>query len=141
MSDDVGLQRLEAVEGNGRIGRRIGARALDQNLVADRQRDRQGIHVLLVHHVGRIAGRTGEHAGLHLVSVMRGADRVADRLVHGFGETAELSALTSAGPTGLRRGNRSTDAAPIFLAQNDPLVLMLGVADGGAEGILDIGLR
>jgi hypothetical protein len=50
--------------------------------------------------------------------------------------------LTNAGPAGLRRGNLDTDAAPpIFVAQNDPLVLMLGVADGAAEGTIDIGLR
>jgi uncharacterized repeat protein (TIGR01451 family) len=56
-------------------------------------------------------------------------------------EAAELSALTSAAPTGLRRGERSPDPAPIYLAQNDPLMVMLGVADGAAEGTIDIGLR
>ena len=57
-------------------------------------------------------------------------------------ETAELSALTNVSPSGIRRGNLSTDdAAPIYLAQNDPLVVMLGVADGAAEGTIDIGLR
>jgi hypothetical protein len=57
-------------------------------------------------------------------------------------EAADLSPLTNAGPAGLRRGNLDTDAAPpIFVAQNDPLVLMLGVADGAAEGTIDIGLR
>jgi hypothetical protein len=57
-------------------------------------------------------------------------------------ETSDLSPLTNAGPTGLRRGNLSdADAPPIFVAQNDPLVLMLGVAGGAAEGTIDIGLR
>jgi len=56
-------------------------------------------------------------------------------------ETAELSALTNAGPTGLRRGDRTPNPAPIYVAQNDPLMVMLGVADGAAEGTLDIGLR
>jgi uncharacterized repeat protein (TIGR01451 family) len=57
-------------------------------------------------------------------------------------ETAELSALTNVSPSGIRRGNLSTDdAAPIYLSQNDPLVVMLGVADGAAEGTIDIGLR
>ncbi|HJV68114.1 CARDB domain-containing protein [Ideonella sp.] len=56
-------------------------------------------------------------------------------------ETADLSPLTSVAPAGLRRGNRSIDAAAIFLAQNDPLVLMLGASGGVAEGIIDIGLR
>lgn len=57
-------------------------------------------------------------------------------------EAADLSVLTNAGPTGLRRGNLDTAAAPpIFVAQNDPLVLMLGVAGGTLEGTIDIGLR
>lgn len=57
-------------------------------------------------------------------------------------ETAELSALTNVSPTGIRRGNLATDVAPpIFVAQNDPLVVMLGVADGALEGTIDIGLR
>ena len=57
-------------------------------------------------------------------------------------EAADLSPLTNAGPTGVRRGNLATDAAPpIFVAQNDPLVLMLGVAGGALQGTIDIGLR
>lgn len=56
-------------------------------------------------------------------------------------ETADLTPLSSVAPTGLRRGNRSTDAAAIFLAQNDPLVLMLGDSGGPAQGQIDIGLR
>ena len=47
-SDDVSLQRIKAVESNRRIGRRVGARAFDQNLITHRQRDRQRIHVLLI---------------------------------------------------------------------------------------------
>jgi len=56
-------------------------------------------------------------------------------------ESASLSPLTGVAPTGLRRGNRSTDAAAIYLAQNDPLTLMLGASGGLAEGTIDIGLR
>ena len=71
-SDDVGLQRREAVEGDRRVGRRIGAGALDQHLVADLQADRQLIRLLLVQHVGRVAGRAGEHAGCRFASPSRG---------------------------------------------------------------------
>ncbi len=56
-------------------------------------------------------------------------------------ETASLTPLTAVAPTGLRRGNRSTDGAAIFVAQNDPLVLMLGEAGTLAQGTMDIGLR
>ncbi|ENN87458.1 hypothetical protein RHSP_28371 [Rhizobium freirei PRF 81] len=90
-SDDVSLQRVETVERHSRVGRGVGTGAFDQDLVADGERHRQRIEVLLVEHVGRIAGRTGNDAGLHLVAVAHRADRVADRLVHGFGETAELA--------------------------------------------------
>ena len=37
-SDHVGSERLEAVEGDRRVGRRVGAGTLDQHLVADGQR-------------------------------------------------------------------------------------------------------
>jgi uncharacterized repeat protein (TIGR01451 family) len=56
-------------------------------------------------------------------------------------ETADLVPLTNVGPAGLRRGARATDAAPIYLGQNDALMLMLGAADGLAEGTMDISLR
>lgn len=56
-------------------------------------------------------------------------------------ETATLTPLSAVAPTGLRRGNRSSDGAAIFVAQNDPLVLMLGDAGTPAQGTLDIGLR
>ncbi|HEX5683645.1 MAG TPA: hypothetical protein VFY73_06370 [Ideonella sp.] len=56
-------------------------------------------------------------------------------------DAADLVPLSDAGPTGLRRGNRTSDAAPIYLGQNDALMLMVGAADGLAEGVMDIGLR
>ncbi len=56
-------------------------------------------------------------------------------------ESAGLSPLTNAGPAGLRRGDRATDAAAIYLGQDDALMVMLGAADGLAEGTMDIGLR
>lgn len=56
-------------------------------------------------------------------------------------ETADLAPLTNVGPAGLRRGNRASDAAAIYLGQNDALMLMLGAADGPAEGMMDIGLH
>src|SRR6266702_6642990 len=90
-SDVVGPQRREAVERHRRVGRRIRPGALDQHLVADLERHRQRVRDLLVHHVGGIAGRTREHARRHFRAVVRGADGVADRLVHGLGETAELA--------------------------------------------------
>src|ERR1700723_2002307 len=89
--DVVGPQRREAVERHRRVSRRIGAGALDQQLVADLEGHRKRGRQLLVHHVGGIAGRTCEHARRHFRAVMRGADGVADRLVHGLGETAELA--------------------------------------------------
>src|SRR3546814_8693153 len=61
------------------------------DLVADLQRQRQQIGCLLVEHVGRIAGRPGQHAGAGLAAVAPAADRVADCLVHGLGEAAELA--------------------------------------------------
>lgn len=57
------------------------------------------------------------------------------------GDSADLVPLSNAGPAGLRRGNRTSDSAPIYLGQNDALMLMLGVADDLAEGTMDIGLR
>jgi uncharacterized repeat protein (TIGR01451 family) len=56
-------------------------------------------------------------------------------------ETAVLAPLTNAGPAGLRRGNRASDSAPIYLGQNDVLMLMLVGADDPAEGTMDIGLH
>lgn len=56
-------------------------------------------------------------------------------------ESANLTPLTNVGPTGLRRGNRSSDAAAIYLGQNNALMLTLGAAGGLAEGTMDIGLR
>src|SRR4051794_2954943 len=75
-SDHVALQRREAVEGDGGVGRGVGARASDQDLVADLERDRQPIGLLLVEHVGGVAGRPGEHAGGLAVLVVIGLDRV-----------------------------------------------------------------
>src|SRR5579864_9779741 len=71
------LQRRKAVEGHGRVGRRIGAGAFDQHLVADLEAYRQRIRHLLVQHVGRIAGRAGEYARPELAAAA-GADRIAD---------------------------------------------------------------
>ncbi|HEV8691643.1 MAG TPA: hypothetical protein VGQ91_15180, partial [Ideonella sp.] len=53
-------------------------------------------------------------------------------------EQADLTPLNAAAPAGLRRGLRSTDSAPIQLAQNAPLALMLGERGGVAEGTMDI---
>src|SRR5215475_6630180 len=89
MSDVVGLQRREAVEGHRGIGCRVRAGPFDQELVPDLQTERQHIRVLLVHHVGGVAGRAGQYAGAALVAVAWRADRVADLLVHGLGEAAE----------------------------------------------------
>src|SRR3546814_19993929 len=52
--DDGGLQRREAVEADRGVGGGVGAGALDQQLVADLQRQRQQIGCLLVEHeIGR----------------------------------------------------------------------------------------
>src|SRR5271165_1955991 len=77
-SDVIRLQRREAVEGDGRVSRRIRARSLDQHLVADLQADRQVVRLLLVHHVNRVAGRAGKHAGAEPVAVAWGLDRIPD---------------------------------------------------------------
>src|SRR6476646_8482651 len=90
-SDVIGLQRRDAVERHRRVGRRIGPGAFDQQLVDDLERHRKRIRALLVQHVGAVAGRAGEHARGHVRAVMRGADGVTDRLVHGLGQTAELA--------------------------------------------------
>src|SRR6266852_6003221 len=62
-SDVIGLQRRKAVEGDRGIGRGIGAGALDQHLVADLEAHRQVVRLPLVHHVDRVAGGAGQHAG------------------------------------------------------------------------------
>lgn len=56
-------------------------------------------------------------------------------------ESAALQPLTSVAPTGLRRGTRASDGAAIYLANNEPLTLMLGQAGGAAQGRMDIGLH
>src|SRR5882757_8231800 len=56
LSDVNGLQRREAVEGDGGVGRRIRPGAHDQHLVADLQADREVVRLLLVEHVGRVTG-------------------------------------------------------------------------------------
>ena len=56
------LQRREAVEGHRRVGRRVGAGALDQQLVTDLEGDRQQVWLLLVQDVRRVAGRACENA-------------------------------------------------------------------------------
>src|SRR3954453_16691664 len=84
------LQRREAVEAHRRIGRRVGAGALDQHLVADLEAYWELVRLPPVQHTGRVARRPGEHARAKLVAVPRCLDRVADRLVHRLGETAEL---------------------------------------------------
>jgi uncharacterized repeat protein (TIGR01451 family) len=56
-------------------------------------------------------------------------------------ETSVLSPLNLAAPTGLRRGLRSGDSTPIYVAQSDPLVLMLGEKDGAAEDTMGVGLH
>src|SRR5579871_5389784 len=86
-----GLERCEAVESDRCIGRRVGAGAFDQDLVADLQADRQLVRRFLVEHVHGVAGRTGQHARSGLTAVARRADGIADRLVHGLREAAELA--------------------------------------------------
>src|SRR6187455_2196217 len=76
MSDVIGLQRREAVECYRGVGRRIGAGPLDQHFVADLETDREHVWLLLVQHVGGIAGRSREHARCQRVAIPRGADRV-----------------------------------------------------------------
>ncbi|MFO1339815.1 MAG: DUF11 domain-containing protein [Burkholderiaceae bacterium] len=56
-------------------------------------------------------------------------------------ETADLTPLTAAAPTGMRRGARSTDGATIFFTQGGPLYLMLGERGGAADGQIDIGIH
>lgn len=57
-------------------------------------------------------------------------------------ETADLVPLVGGqSPTGLRRGLRSGDSAPILFTQGGPLYLMLGERLGLAEGTMDIGVR
>lgn len=57
-------------------------------------------------------------------------------------ETADLVPLIGGqSPTGLRRGLRSGDSAPILFTQGGPLYLMLGERLGVAEGTMDIGIR
>src|SRR5262245_41478944 len=90
-SDVIGLQWRKSIEGHGRVGRRVGAGALDQDLVADLKTDRQHVWLLLVEHVDRVAGRTRQNARGGLAAVARRPDRVADRLVNGLGEPAELA--------------------------------------------------
>src|SRR6516165_683722 len=63
-SDVEGLQRLEAVESHGSVGCGIGASALDQHPIANFEADREHVGLLLVQHVGRVAGRLGEPAEL-----------------------------------------------------------------------------
>src|SRR5215475_7343036 len=53
------LERREAVEGDRRVGRRVGAGRQDLDLVAGPQRQRQLVFGLLVQDVGRVAGRAG----------------------------------------------------------------------------------
>src|SRR5215510_7385338 len=91
MSDVIGLQRREAVERHRRVGRRVSAGALNQHLVTDLQADREHVGLLLVQDVGGVAGRSRQHAGCQGVAVPRGADWIANRLVHGLGETAETA--------------------------------------------------
>src|SRR6266581_3916457 len=88
--DVIGLQRRKAVERHRGVGGGIGAGALDQQLVADLEADWQSVGFSFVHDVGRIAGRSRDHAWGELVAVTRRADRIADRLVHGLGEAAEF---------------------------------------------------
>src|SRR6266436_2534704 len=85
------LQRREAVEPDRRIGRRIGAGAFDQDLVADLQANRQLIGRFFVQHVHRVAGRTGHYAWPRFAAVARRADRIPDRLLHGLRQPAELA--------------------------------------------------
>src|SRR5262245_1899426 len=89
--NDVALERDEAVEGDGRIGARIGSRLVDQHLSADGERHRQVIERLLVEHVGGIAGRPRDHARRLLIVIPPGEDRIADGFLHRLGEAAELA--------------------------------------------------
>lgn len=56
-------------------------------------------------------------------------------------ETADLSALIATGPNGVRSGVLSPGGAPIYVGQSDPLAVMMGAANGAAEGTIDVGLR
>src|ERR1700747_2285528 len=90
-SDHVLPQRWVAVEADRGIGRGIGAGRLDQDLVADRERHRQWVWRLFVEDVDRVSGRAGDDARPRLVAIVRGADRIADRLADGLGEAVELA--------------------------------------------------
>src|SRR5262249_31473654 len=59
------LERREAVEGDRRIGRRVGAGREDLDLVAGLERQRQLVLGLFVENVGRVAGRTRQHHRTH----------------------------------------------------------------------------
>src|SRR5437868_7330710 len=85
------LERGEAVEGDRRVGRRVGAGRQDLELVAGLQRQRQLVLGLLVEDVGRIAGRAGQHDRAETGAVARGAQAVLDALVHGLGQAGELA--------------------------------------------------
>src|SRR6185437_15453545 len=87
----VGFKRREAVEADSRIGRRIGARSLDQHLTADLETDRQQIRLPFVKNIDRVAGRPGDDARLPFVIVERRAYWIADHLVHRFGQSVELA--------------------------------------------------
>src|SRR5262249_8389871 len=91
MSDVISPQRRESVERHGRIRCRIGTRALDQHLVADLETDGQIVGTPLVQHVSAVAGRPGKHARSCLIAVARGANWIADRFGHRFGESAKLA--------------------------------------------------
>src|ERR1700733_14466469 len=87
--DHVGFERLEAVEADRGIRRRIGAGSLDHDLAADLQRHRQQVWLLLVQDVDRVATRPRDDTGAKRIVVVFRPDRIADHLVLRFGETVE----------------------------------------------------
>src|SRR5690348_5417301 len=84
-SDADRLERREAVEGNRRVGRRVGPGREDLDLVARLQRERQLVLRLLVEDIGRIAGRPGQHDRSHARAVARRAQAVLYALAHRLG--------------------------------------------------------
>src|SRR5690606_37290287 len=88
--DVEGFQRREAVEFDGAVAGGVGTGGQPVEAVADGQVQRQAVLVLLVHDVGAVAGRAGDHHFLHL-ALLLGPDGELDGLVHGFDQAGELA--------------------------------------------------
>src|SRR5437667_10627681 len=90
-SDADAGERRKAVEGDGGIGRGVGAGGENPDAIAGLERQRQAQLVFLVENIGTVAGRPGQHHGPTLAAVTGSENAIADRLVHGFGQAMELA--------------------------------------------------